>query len=332
MAAHDISAELADSIADAQGGGGKPFLRHGAYYKLLITRVHSKKVKLEAGVHRFAFMEFKVLESRPHPAGAILTSLQSKDDGTNPNAKGSECSYSIDFDGNGAAMAPQNVKDFICGLFGVMSDELSKEETKKTWRDLCRRSDVPKGGVDYVNPETGAPVLAEEAKIANAACGMVIEMSTSAKELKRTRTIKDLAAEKREYFTMKHWKCAGKPGQPGENSMENIAKRRAEIMNSMADDDDEDVEDSLANAGDSTSHAPPTPPAAPAPPAAAAPPAPPAPPAAAAPPPPAVDPNWPPVAPWKLHTTAPGYVWSDPTLGGTNAVISEADYRAGKRG
>ena len=47
MASRDISAELAGDISEATGGGGKPYIRHGKHYELLVTRCHSKTVKME---------------------------------------------------------------------------------------------------------------------------------------------------------------------------------------------------------------------------------------------------------------------------------------------
>lgn len=335
--AYDISAELAGDISEATGGGGKPYIRHGKYYELLLTRCHSKRVKMDdTKFHRFAFIEFKVLKADPHPAGSIPTSLQSKDDGTNPNAVGTLCSHSIDFDGNGASMAGQNVKEFIAGFFGVNVDELSKDDAFKTWIDLCRKEDVKVGGVDYHDPKTDKDVLATKDKIANMGCGYIIGLSTSAKELKETRKVKDLPQDQRKYFTQKNWLCLAKPGT-GINSPAEVAKRRAQILMEIpmeAEEDDTDESTDLAAAGDAVPLA--GAPSAPAPsapsPTPPSPPAPPSPPTA--PTPPAV--NWPPQPPWEGPTPAtsnwmkPGFLWSNPANGGTNAVVSEADYRAGK--
>lgn len=339
--AQDISAQLGMEIGESTGGGGKPFIRHGKYYELLITRCHAKSVKMEdTKWHRFAFMEFKVLKSEPHPPGTIPTSLQSKDDGTNPNPVGSLCSHSIDFDGNGAPMAGQNVKEFIAGLFGMNVDELSKEDAMQTWIDLSRKQDVKVGGVDYIDPKTNQPVLAKKDKIANMGCGFIIGLSTQAKELKETRKVKDLPQEQRKYFTQKLWMCLAKPGM-GVNAPDEVAKRRSQTLLEVPMDDEEDgetppqqqqtaappatqtVSTTQVNGAAAAGGAP-TPPVAPAPPA---------PPT----PPPAVDPNWPPQKPWEgvndgnKSWMKPGFVWSNPANGGTNAILPEAEYRAGKR-
>lgn len=331
--AQDISAQLGMEIGESTGGGGKPFIRHGKYYELLITRCHAKSVKMEdTKWHRFAFMEFKVLRSEPHPAGTIPTSLQSKDDGTNPNPVGSLCSHSIDFDGNGAPMAGQNVKEFIAGLFGANVDELSKEDAMQTWIDLSRKQDVKLGGVDYIDPKTNQPVAAKKDKIANMGCGFIIALSTQAKELKETRKVKDMKPEDRKYFTQKLWICLAKPGI-GVNAPEEVAKRRAQILLEVPMDDEEAETETPGQtahgangAGAAAAGGAPTPP----------PVAPVAPVAPAAPTPP--DPNWPPKAPWEglndenKGWMKPGFVWSNTTKGGNNAILTEADYRAGKRG
>lgn len=328
--ARDISAELAVDISEATGGGGKPYIRHGKYYELLLTRCHSKPVKMDdTKLHRFAFMEFKVLKAEPFDKGVIPTSLQSRDDGTNPNPVGSLCSHSIDFDGNGAAMAAQNVREFICGLFGVSTDELSKDDGFKTWVDLCRKEDVKVGGVDYIDPKTDKPVIATRDKIANTGCGFIISLSTSAKELKRTRGSKDLSQEQREYFTLKQWICLARPGT-GINSPEIVAKRRAEILLNMPPEtDDDDETENLATASTAV-------PQTPVPRQAPVPPQPPSNGHGLVPPTPPSDPNWPPKMPWEASSSATaewltGFVWSNPVNGGSNNVISEADYRAGKR-
>jgi hypothetical protein len=339
--AQDISAELAVTISEATGGGGKPFIRHTKYSEFLLTRCHSKRVKMEdTKWHRFSFMEFKVLKAVPHEKGAIPTSLQSRDDGTNPNPVGSMCSHSIDFDGNGAAMAGQNVKEFIAGLFGVDVDQLSKEDGFQTWVDLCRKMDVKAGGVDYVDPNTQQPVLAKKDKVANMGCGFIIALSTSAKELKETRKVKDLTPEQRKYFTQKNWQCLARPGT-GINSPEDVAKRRAQVLLDVPmGDEEEESDDSLADAGAAAAAANgvvgsngsvPTPPStAPTPPAlTASTPTPPIP----------VDPNWPPKAPWEgpsasqpwLTKDGKTFVWSNPNNGGNNSVMTEAEYRAGRR-
>ena len=251
----DISAELAVDISEATGGGGKPFIRHGKYYELLVTRCHSKPVKMDdTKMHRFAFMECKVLKAEPHAPGTIPTSLQSPDDGTHPNAVGSVCSNSIDFDGAGAAMAAQNVREFIAGFFGVNVDELKVDDGFRTWVDLCRKEDVFAGGVDYVDPKTGKPVLATRDKVANMGCGFVVGVETVAKELKKTRGNKTLPQAEREYFTKKTWICVAKPGT-GVNSAELVAKRRAEILLAMPPEVDDDEGDDLAAAGAASSPA-----------------------------------------------------------------------------
>ena len=229
---------------------------------------------------------------------------------------------------------------------GIAVAERSGDDGVRTWSDLWRTQDVKKGGVDFVdprpsvggqpNPNFGKVVLTDRDKVANMACGYVIALSTEAKELKETRKAKDLPPDQRKYFTKKNWICLARPGTGG-NSVELVAKRRAEVylVAPPDEDDDEPIASSgIAAAGQASAGVPangtanassggtPQP---------SAPPVPPAPPSAPTPP---VAADWPPPAPWVVGGTSvehawltPGYVWRP----GLRQALPEADYRAGKR-
>jgi hypothetical protein len=303
----DISADIAGQIGSAKVFGSSDNIRHGKY-RLLIRRIFGELVETEHGNNRMAFWEFRVLKSEPNPQieGDRDASGKLIDDGTKPNAVGSDCALKINFDGPGARSAGANIRQPIEALFNKQGGEVSDQEISNTWVDLARRQPVRKGAQIGFNQTTMQPIIATEDKNNNPACGMIIDCHTRAKKKKTPN-------DKGAYITKLIFTSAFPIGT-GENSMELIAQRRAEIELSQSDDDDDTT-------------APPAPgvQAAPHAPAPSAPPPPPV--AAAAPPPPA---PWAPPSPWKIHPTAPGWFFSDPALGGNNAVKSEAQLKAGQ--
>jgi len=325
----DVSLEIADEIASAKVFGSSDNIRHGRY-RFLIKRIFAELVETDSGKNKFAFWEFRVLKSEPNPQteGDRDASGKLIDDGTKPNAVGSDCAMKVNFDGPGGRSAGSNIKRGIQGLFN--KSEISEEEMKKTWVDLARQKSVKKGEICGFNAQTNQPIYATEDKIANPACGMVIDCYTRPKKKKK-------ANDKGAYITMLIFTCAAPIGE-GENAPELVAKRRAEVEATMlGDDDDDDVTPSpqapspmaVPSAPVPQAYAPPAPQA-----VAPLPPAPPAPPA---PPPPVVAPFVPP-APWVAHPSMPPgptpetrWFWSNPSFpGGDNSVRSEAQLRAGR--
>jgi len=334
----DVSLEIAGEISGAKVFGSSDNIRHGKY-RFLIKRIFAELVETDSGKKRMAFWEFKVLRSEPNPQieGDKDSNGNLIDDGTKPNAVGSDCALKISFDGNSARSAGANIKQAILALFNKNDGEIPDEEINKTWIDLARRKSVKKGDICGFNPQTNQPVYATEDKIANPACGMIIDCVTRAKKKKTPN-------DKGAYITKVILQCAFPIGQ-GENAPELVSKRRAEVESTMADDDDDD--DVGAPAPGASTLTPPAPnpatmpgyaPPAPAPvpaPVAAMPPAPPAPPPPAPPAPPAA---FVPQAPWVPHQTAfvptappeARWYWSDPARGGDNTVRSEAQLRSGR--
>lgn len=325
----DVSIDIADEIASAQVFGSSENIRHGRY-RFLIKRIFAELVEVDAGKNRFAFWEFRVLKSEPNPQveGDKTPDGKLIDDGTRPNAVGSDCALKINFDGPGARSAGSNIQQAILALFN--RNDISQDELKSTWTDLARTKSVKKGDMIGFNPTTQQPIYASEDKIANPACGMVIDCHTMAKKKKKPN-------DKGAYITKLIFTCAAPIGQ-GENAPNLVAQRRTEIELHMSDDDDEE-----------TTTAPPSPIAAPTAPGAmpgyAAPPqtAPvTAPQVAAAPPPPAPPAPPVPTAPWApkdprwvTHPSAPAgttpdtrWFWSDPARGGDNGVKNETQLRA----
>jgi hypothetical protein len=225
-----------------------------------------------------------------------------KDDGTKPNAVGSGCALKVNFDGPGGRSAGSNIKSAILALFNLNDGQIPDEQVNSTWVDLSRRKACKKGEIVGFDATTQKPILAESDKAANPACGMIINCTTMTK---RKKTANDKGA----FITKLIWSCAAPIGT-GENAPELVQKRRAEIESTQADDDD----DVAAVAAPTAAAVAPTPPS-------PTPPAPPAPPMAAV---------FAPSKPWMPHPTAPGFFWSNPALGGDNAVKSEAQLRAGQ--
>ena len=269
----DVSSELGDLIAKSKVFGSSDNIRVGRY-KFLIKRVFAEKV--ESG--RFAFAELKVIESNANPQ--VLppgVTARQFDEGGNPNRVGTDCAMKVNFDGPGAKSAGGNVKEFVLGLFGMTQGDTSDDDANRTWKDLSRQKDLHVGDAEAIDPATNRPILATKAKRANPGCGMVIACTASMKEKKKTKL---LAPEQKEYITKLVWECVAKPGI-GENSLEAIAKRRADIE--LASEEEVDEPAGIAAA-----------PTAPLPPIAATSPLPPVPQAA-----------FTPAPPWRPHPDQP---------------------------
>lgn len=330
----DVSGDVADLIGDAKTFGSSENIRHGTY-KFLIKRIYAQLVENDKGQHKMAFWELTPLESKPNPQFEgdrvdYVSPTQPgtgplRDDGTKPNPVGSSCALKVDFDGAGGRSAGSNIKDAILALFNKRPGEITNEEVKSTWRDLSRERDLQVGDAIGIGPDN-KPILATKAKLAQPACGMVINCTTMTKKKKTPN-------EKGAYITKLIWSCAAPIGT-GENSPELVAKRRAEILAEMPDEEEEDTSTATPprtgpiNAPQNGHMMAPTAPSAPQPPAPPSPPSPPAPTPPAA---------FTPVLPWKPlpnHPVGPTpdqrWYWSDPAAGGTNAVKNEAQLISGQ--
>jgi len=343
----DVSLEIAGQISGAKVFGSSDNIRHGRY-QFLIKRIFAELVDTDLGKNKMAFWEFKVLkaEANPQVEGDKGTDGKLIDDGTNPNRVGTDCALKINFDGPGARSAGANVKQAILALFNKQDGEISDEEINKTWVDLARRRSVRKGEQIGFDQQKGQPIIATEDLPANPACGMVIDCYTRAKK-KRTPN------EKGAYITKLIFMCAAPIGT-GLNAPAEVMKRRAEIEAMQMDDEDDEATPGAPGAPGVQRPAPPSTGAvvpgmqavpagmmqqpqgprlmtemqhpmqqAQAPVTQAVPPPPPAPPAP-------VVAAWAPQAPWIPHPSAPGFFWSDPSLGGNNSVKSEAQLRTGQ--
>ena len=323
----DVAADFAEEIAKAKVFGSSDNIRHGKY-KFLIKRIFAELVETDKGNHKMAFWELTPLASEPNPqiegdhvdypgaAGPL------RDDGLHPNAVGSNCALKVDKDGAGARSAGANLKAPILALFNKRDGEISEAEINSTWIDLSRQKDLRVGDAIGIDPATSQPILAQKAKIANPACGMVIGCSTRVGK-KRT------ANEKGAYVTKLVWHCVAPIGT-GENSAELVAKRRQEILAAVADDGEEEVAGVAApppvapvNGGGSPYALPQQPVAPVVAPVVAAPPPPPV---VAPPPPPMVAKPW--LIGWEPHPQAPGYFYNkvNPALG----CFTEAQLAASK--
>src|SRR6185369_11155056 len=185
----DVSADVAGLISSSKVFGSSDNIRHGKY-RLLIEKIHAEMVETDKGNHRMAFWEFKVLKAEPNPqiegdhvdypnsAGPL------KDDGTKPNMVGSRCALKVDFDGPGGRSAGSNIKAATLALFN--KDDASDDEINRTWIDLSRRKSCKKGEIVGFDAATQSPILAEADKVANPACGAIIDCTTMAKKKKQS--------------------------------------------------------------------------------------------------------------------------------------------------
>ena len=303
----DVSQEIASQISDSKVFGSSDNIRHGKY-RFLIKRIFAELVETDHGNNKMAFWEFKVVKSEPNPQieGDVGVDGKLIDDGTKPNPVGSDCALKINFDGPGARSAGSNIKQAVLALFNKSDGEVDDAQINKTWVDLARRKGVKKGDTVGFDEATRQVLVATEDKQGNPACGMVLDCVTRAKK-------KKVANDKGAYITKLIFVCASPIGM-GENAPELVAKRRAEIEATQVDDDD----------AEETAPRAPASPSAPVQTQAVAPP----PPAPSAPPPPAQ--SFMPQVPWVKHPTTPGWFWSDPSLGGNNAVKNEEQLRAGQ--
>jgi hypothetical protein len=303
----DCSAETAADVADATTYDRSENIRHGTY-QFLIRRVRCTPIKTQNGFHKYGFWELTTLESKPNPQSEgdhvdfpnVLGPL--KDDGTKPNTVGSNCALKADFDGTAAIMARANIQDAILAFYNKRSGEASKDELAEAWIDLCRLVPLKVGEYDMATKQP-----ATRAKPANPACGVVINCTTMTIKKKTPN-------DKGAFVTKLIWSCAAPLGT-GINSAEHIAKRRAEIEATAFDDEAEDAATPTAPTPAATAPAAPTP---------SVPPPPPAVPVVA----------FKPAAPWVKHpdpaAQAQGWFWSDPALGGNNAVRNEQQIRNGQ--
>lgn len=309
----DISSEVANLIASAEVFGSSDNIRHGKY-KFIIRRIFAEEVAIKTGAkHKMAFMEVTPYESLPNPQieGDRVNNADPSspliDNGMNPNPVGSVCAVKVDFDGPGAKPQASTLKQAIHALLGKREGELSQEDFSATWEDLARQKDVQAGDVIGFDLKTKQPIVAKKAKKANPACGMVLSCHTAARKKKTPN-------EKGAYITKLIFECISPPGV-GENAPELVAKRKSEIERSaVVEEEEEEMPVAAASIPIPANGAPVTPmptPSAPLPP----------------PPPPPAPAVFVPPAPWVEHPTSKGWYWSDPSKGGNNQVVSEAQLR-----
>ena len=369
MSPVDIGSKLAKTIDEAKTFASSANLRCGKN-RFMVTAMRGDEVDNGQAKSEYAFIEMLPLTSEPNPQHEGDWMLEGKlvppgtpgarlvDDGMNPNRVGEPCAVKANFTGN-RAVAASKMKQWFLAAFNKREADCKPGEIGQTWNEASRQvsgwyvkgwklgdnvvafgtQGASEDWVQLVQVGAGfAPVTKETPgavwKEANPLAGFIIDCVTSAKKKRKPN-------EKGAYVGQQHWQCVAPPGV-GENTPEAMKKRYAEHMQTIAaaaaaaDDDDGST---MLGQTAGTPQAPAVAPVAPvAPVALAAPPvvpvAPtlisvPMPPTA-----PAVDPNWPPVAPWEVYNAGnaswmkPGFVWKV----GTTTVISEADYKAGKRG
>lgn len=277
--------EMADEVGKSRTSGGGNYIQHGNYI-FMIDKWFYQKIQ-----DRCIILENATVESKKK----VVYEGQKKVE-QEPNAVGSTCSATANFDGEGKLSAPSNARAPVLGLFGLKENEVPDAKVSETLSYVC-----------------ADPTPAR---------GMLLACSTFPKEVR---------SRKGNYITGLAWECVSKPGE-GVNAPD-LVKARLEAwarspeeaiklaqQHLQAARSTGAVQAAPTEAASQQAEAAPTPAAQ----TQAAPPAPPAPSAPAIPAAPQVDPVEAALAKgWQRHPT-PGWFF----LG--QVVKSEADIRAGQ--
>jgi hypothetical protein len=175
-------AELPDDILEEVGksrvGGGGNYIQHGDYI-FMINRWFYQKIQ-----DRVIVLENVVIEARKK---VVLEGKNKVED--EPNAVGSTCSDTANFDGDGKLSAPANSRAPVLGLYGFKEGSVDDAKVKKA--------------------------LARATGDAQPMAGMLVACSTFPKEIR---------SNKGNYITARNYICVAVPGQ-GVNT-EEMAKAR----------------------------------------------------------------------------------------------------------
>jgi hypothetical protein len=184
----DLPSDLLDEVGKARVGGGGNYIQHGDYI-LMIDKWFYQKIQ-----DRCIILECVVIESRKKIVYEGNTKVEQ-----DPNAPGSSCSSTANFDGDAKLSAPANSRAPVLGLYGLKENSVPDEQIKQA---------LAKATSD------GQPMH-----------GMLIAVSTFPKEIR---------SNKGKYITGLEWSCVAKPGT-GINSPE-LAQARAAARRLSADE------------------------------------------------------------------------------------------------
>lgn len=255
----NLPPEMAEQVGKARTAGGGSYIQHGDYV-MMVKKWFYQKIQ-----DRCIILELVPVESRKKIVYEGQKAVEQ-----DPNAPGSECSDTANFDGEGKLSAPGNSRAPVLALFGFKEGEVSDQIVSNTLDEM-------------VGP-------------ANPGAGMLITCSTFPKEIR---------SKKGSYITGRNYDHVAKPGQ-GVNSPEAV-KARLDAFRISPEKLIEVVTKQLADAraAGAAPHLVSTPSQPTGGPAAPPPPGPPPPPPAQA----AVDPiQAAKAAGWVDHPTAPGYM------------------------
>lgn len=183
----ELPDDLLEEVGKSRVGGGGNYIQHGDY-TFMVLKWFYQKIQ-----DKCIIVEYLVIESKKKVV--MEGKLKVEDE---PNAVGSTCSDTANFDGEGKLSAPANSRAPVLGIYGFKEGSVEDAKVKKALARAC--SD------------------------AQPMAGMLIACSTFSKE-KRTK--------KGEYITGRNYSCVAVPGQ-GVNS-EEMAKARVAAYKSGSD-------------------------------------------------------------------------------------------------
>jgi hypothetical protein len=174
----ELPDDILEDVGKARVGGGGNYIQHGDYV-LMIHRWFYQKIQ-----DRVIVLEMVPIESRKK---VVLEGKNKVED--EPNAPGSTCSDTANFDGDSKLSAPGNSRAPVLGLYGFKEGSIDDAKVKKA--------------------------LARATSDAQPMAGMLLACSTFPKEIR---------SNKGNYITGKDYSCVAKPGE-GVNT-EEMAKAR----------------------------------------------------------------------------------------------------------
>lgn len=181
----NLPKDMAEDAGKARSAGGGNYIQHGDLI-LMIKKWFYQKIQ-----DRCIITEFLVVDSKKKTVYEGAKAVEQE-----PNAVGSECSETVNYDGPGKLSAPSNARAVVLGLFGFKEGEVPDQKVSETLSYVC---------------EDKQP-----------AAGMLIAVSTFAKEKRQTRG---------EFITGRNWICVARPGD-GANAPDKVAARLAAVARS----------------------------------------------------------------------------------------------------
>lgn len=163
----ELPDDLLEEVGKARVGGGGNWIQHGDY-TFMVLKWFYQKIQ-----DRCIILEVLVIESRKK---VVMEGKNKVED--DPNAVGSTCSDTANFDGDGKLSAPANSRAPVLGLYGLKEGAVDDAKVKKA--------------------------LAKATSDAQPMAGMLVACSTFPKEIR---------SNKGNYITGRNYSCVAVPGQ-----------------------------------------------------------------------------------------------------------------------